>query len=114
MNKDPFKDLIEWTRNKLNSLPEKDNQGNHYRVGWQFLTYLAGSVAEESSDPKIRMLGKVAKKGAVKSFFDLLTEKALDWFSKQNNPYQLTKSCIHCGHLVNSWDNYCSYCHRIL
>jgi len=53
-------------RNKLNSLPEKDNQGNNYRAGWQLLTYLVASAAEESTNPKIRILGKLAKKGCKK------------------------------------------------
>ena len=116
MPRDLIKDFSEWIRNKLNSLPEKDSQGNNTRVGWQLLTYLVASVAEESTDPKIKMLGRLAKKGAKKSFIDLAVKKIFDWLDNpnNNNPYQLTKSCIHCSHLVNSWDNYCPYCYRIL
>jgi len=112
MANDPIKDLIEWIRNKLNSLPEKDTQGNNYRVGWQVLTYLAGAVAEESTDPKIRMLGRSAKKGAKKSFIDLAINKISDWLENpvNNNPYQLSKSCIYCGRIVYSQTNYCPYC----
>jgi len=62
MKKYPIKDLSEWIRDKLNSLPEKDNQGNHYRVGWQLITYLAATAAEGSTNPKLRLLGKLAKK----------------------------------------------------
>lgn len=111
MSKDLIRDLTEWIRTKLNSLPEKDNQGNNYRVGWQVLTYLVASAAEESTDPKIRKLGKAAKKGAIQSFIDLLANKLGVWLSAtQNNPYQLSKSCNHCGSIVNSWNNYCPYC----
>ena len=71
MVKDSTKGMAKWIRNKLNSLPEKDNQGNNYRVGWQILTYVVANVIEESSDPKIRLLGKSVKKGAKLSFIDL-------------------------------------------
>ena len=111
MKKEPIKNLIEWIRNKLNSLPEKDNQENNYRVGWQFLTYLAGSAAEESSDPQIRMLGKAAKKGAKKSFIDLVAVKITDLlFNPSNNPY-LTKQCSYCGNWVSTSSNFCPYCY---
>ena len=112
MSKDPFKDLTEWIRAKLNSLPEKDNQGNNHRVGWQVLTYLVASAAEESTDPKIRMLGKAAKKGAGKSFLDLALKKISDWLENpaNNNPYQLTKSCNYCSRVVDSWYDSCPYC----
>lgn len=112
MKKDPFKDLTEWIRNKLNSLPEKDNQGNNYRVGWQLLTYLVASAAEESTNPKIRVLGKSAKKGVKKSFLDLSLKKFSEWLENptNNNPYQLSKSCNYCGKVVNNWSNYCPYC----
>lgn len=113
MAKDPLKEFTEWIRRKLNSLPEKDNQGNNYRVGWQVLTYLVGSAAEESSDLKIRRLGKSAKKGAIKSFFDFAIPKLFNALSNfSNNPYQLTKSCNYCGNVVNSWTNICPYCNN--
>jgi len=112
MNKDPIKELIEWIRNKLNSLPEKDNQGNNYRVGWQFLTYLAGATAEESSNPEIRKLGSAAKKGAKKSFLDFVAIKFFDWLENPstNNPYLQTKTCSYCGNWVSLSSNYCPYC----
>jgi len=110
MSKDLIRDLTEWIRTKLNSLPEKDNQGNNYRVGWQVLTYLVASAAEESTDPKIRILGKAAKKGAKKSFIDFALNKLSDWLDGNNNLYQLTKSCSCCGCVVNSWSGYCPYC----
>lgn len=113
MIKDPLKDITEWIRNKLNSLPEKDNQGNNYRVGWQVLTYFVASAAEESTDPKIRKLGKAAKKGAKKSFIDLLANKLGVWLSTtQNNPYQLSRSCNYCGYMVDNWNNFCPYCNN--
>jgi len=107
---DPIKDLSEWIRNKLNSLPENDNQGNNYRVGWQILTYLVASAAEESTNPKLRLLGKSAKRGAKQSFIDYAVKKIGDWLDNSNNPYQLTKSCIYCGRLINSLSNNCPYC----
>ena len=112
----PKKDLSEWIRNKLNSLPEKDNQENNYRVGWQLLTYLVASAAEESINPKIRILGKLAKKGAKKSFLDLAVPKIFGWLENpsNNNPYKLTRSCIYCGLNVNYWDRFCPYCYRKL
>lgn len=113
MKKDPFKDLTEWIRNKLNSLPEKDTQGNNYRVGWQLLTYLVASAAEESTDPKIRKLGKAAKKGAKKSFIELAVPKIFNMLNIfSNNPYQLTKSCNSCGSIIDSWTNSCPYCNN--
>jgi len=113
MNKNPINDIIEWIRNKLNSLPEKDNQGNNYRVGWQFLTYLAGATAEESTNPTVRKLGKAAKKGAKKSFVDLVIPKIFNKLNNfSNNPYKLTKSCTYCGSVVNSWTNNCPYCNN--
>jgi len=110
MVKDSTKDITKWIRSKLNSLPEKDNQGNNYRVGWQILTYVAANVVESSSDPKIRLLGKSVKKGVKLSFIDLAAKKLSDWLDGNNNPYQLTKSCSFCGCVVNSWNNYCPNC----
>jgi len=81
MNKDPLKDLTEWIRRKLNSLPEKDNQGNNYRVGWQILTYIVANAAEGSTDPNIRLLGNSAKKGAKLSFIDFAVNKLNNWLN---------------------------------
>ncbi len=112
MSKYPIKDLSEWIRNKLNSLPENDNQGNNYRVGWQLLTYLVGSAAEESTNPKLRLLGRSAKSGAKQSFIDYAVKKIGDWLdNSSNNPYQITRSCKNCGSMIDNWNNYCPYCY---
>lgn len=114
MRKYPIKDLSEWIRDKLNSLPEKDNQGNHYRVGWQLITYLAATAAEGSTNPKLRLLGKLAKKGTKKSFIDLASKKLEEWLDRNlDNPY-FTKSCNYCGMTINNWSNYCPYCYNQL
>jgi len=110
MVKDSPRDITRWIRNKLNSLPEKDNQGNNYRVGWQILTYVVANVVEGSSDPKIRLLGKSAKKGVTLSFIDLALNKLSGWLDGNNDPYQLTRSCSFCGDVVFSWNNYCPNC----
>ena len=102
MSKYPMKDLSEWIRNKLNSLPENDNQGNNYQVGWQLLTYIVASAAEESTNPKLRLLGRSAKRGAKQSFIDYAVKKIEDWLDNSNNPYQLTNSCNYCGNAINS------------
>jgi len=86
MNKDPLTDLTEWIRRKLNSLPEKDNQGNNYRVGWQILTYIVANAAEELTDPKIRLLGKSVKKGAKLSFIDFAVNKLNNWIDANKKP----------------------------
>ena len=105
------KKLTEWIRNKLNSLPEKDAKGSEYRVGWQILTYLVGTAAEESTNPKVRILGESAKKAAKQSFIDYAVKKIVEWLDKpSNNPYQLSKSCKYCGVVVDSWSSYCNYC----
>jgi len=112
MAKDSPKEITKWIRRKLNSLPEKDNQGNNYRVGWQILTYVVANVVEGSSDPKIRLLGKSAKKGVTLSFIDLALNKLSDWLDGSNDPYQLTNSCSFCGDEVYSWNDYCPNCFK--
>ena len=110
-----IKDFSEWVRNKLNSLPEHRVQEDNYRLGWQIITYIFGSAAEESTNPRLRLLGKSAKRGAKQSFIDFVVKKIDDWLENpvNNNPYQLTKSCHYCGWAINSWSNYCPYCLKL-
>lgn len=111
MGKYPIKDLSEWIRDKLNSLPEKDNKGNHYRLGLQLITYLAATAAEESTNPKLRLLGKLAKKGTKKSFIDLASKKLEEWLDRNlDNPY-FTKPCNYCGNWVSTNSSFCPYCY---
>ncbi len=101
-----MEDISENIRNKLNSLSEKDNQGNYNRLGWQILTYIAGSAAEESTNPKLRNLGRVLKRGAKKSFADYLAQKIVGWLNK----FSISKTCPFCGYSNNSTAIFCNQC----
>ncbi len=91
------KDLSDLVRNKLNSLPEKDQQGNQYRLFWQFITYLIGNEAESSNDTSLKVVGKKIKLGAKKSFLDYTTTKIENWIDRFFDNMG-SKTCIYCGH----------------
>src|SRR5438445_3276671 len=99
-------DPSEQIRNKLNSLPEKDNRGNYNRLRWQTFTYFIGSALEESTNPKLKNLGKSMRIGAKKSFVDYLTQKIVGWLDKLLDK----KVCSYCGYANNSNAIFCNQC----
>lgn len=97
---------IEAIRHQLNKIPEKDNQGNYNRLGWQILTYIFGKAIEESNNPKLKNLGKVMRVGAKQSFADYAVQKIVNWLDKMLD----SKSCPYCGYVNNLNDVFCNQC----
>ena len=87
MGKQP-KNLSDIIRDKLNSLPEKDLQGNYNRAGWQFISLIAAEAAENSTNPQLQILGQYVKLGTKKSIVDYASKKIEDWLdSILEDPY---------------------------
>ncbi len=83
-------DPVEAVRSKLNEIPEKDAFGNNSRFQDQFFTWLAGGMVESAKDPNVRRLGYALRRGAEKSFSDLLAQKIaekIDKFLSNGSPY---------------------------
>ncbi len=68
------KNLNETIRKALNSVQGKNPDGSDKRFNLQFLTWLAGGIAESSSDKTIRKTGRKVRTGAENSFADYLGE----------------------------------------
>ena len=68
-------DPIETVRGKLNQIPEKDLYRNNNRFQTQFVTWILGGIVESAKDLNVRQFGKTLRKGAEKSFSDLIAQK---------------------------------------
>lgn len=111
MNTYPTKDPSEMLRNKLNSLPEKDQQGNYYRFFWQLVSYSIGSVAANSNNSNFKKLGENMKKGAKKSFVDYALNKIESYIDRfLDGNITLNKICMYCGFQVDSQSSFCPNC----
>lgn len=75
-------DPIETIRGKLNQIPEKDLYGNNNRFQNQFATWLLGGMIESAKDKDVRNLGNNLRRGAEKSFGDLIGQKIADEINK--------------------------------
>jgi hypothetical protein len=75
-------DLSEVIRKRLNGLKEKNEDGTYYKAGWQFITLVVGNIAESSTNPKIRRLGKMVSLGAKKSIADYASQKISEFIMR--------------------------------
>jgi len=78
----PFNDIGDLVRYKLNSLPEKDQQGNYYRLGWQIISLITANAAENSTNSQLQILGKFVKIGTKNSISDYVAEKINNWLDQ--------------------------------
>jgi len=93
MNNQQPKNLSDIIRDKLNSLPEKDQQGNYNRAGWQFISLIVAEAAKNSINPQLQMLGQCVKLGAKRSIVDYASKKIEDWLDsilEDNNGFRST------------------------
>ena len=68
-------DASETIRLQLNKIQEKDQNGNYSRFSAQLFIWFLGSLAESSSNLKLRRSGMNLRKGAEKSFADYIGQK---------------------------------------
>lgn len=69
-------------RGKLNEVPEKDLYGNNNRFETQFVTWFFGGIIESAKDCDVKFLGNTLRRGAEKSFGDLIGQKIADEIDK--------------------------------
>ena len=77
-NQDPS----EMIRIKLNELPEKDIYENDSRFSSQFVTWIFGAIAESTKNQDVQRLGTNLRRGAEKSFGDLIGQKIAEEINK--------------------------------
>ncbi|MCV0410760.1 hypothetical protein [Nitrosopumilus sp.] len=91
MKKAPIRDLSELVRTKLNSLPEKDSQGNNNKLAWQIISLLVSDKAQYSTNSNIRHVAKLVRRGTEESVADYAASKIRSFVlnNLRKDPYSL-------------------------
>jgi len=78
-------------RKKLNSIQGKNPDGSDKRFNWQFLTWLAGGIAESSNNKTVQRAGRRLRTGAEDSFADYFGETVSKFVRNyfRTNPYNI-------------------------